>query len=288
MTKIVYASDLHLEISREIHPSLFKVEGDILVLAGDITCARFFQEYRNDADARMHENFMNRFRDEIFPKFKQVIYLMGNHEHYGFYIHESARVLKSFFAKKGIPNLYFMDGDGIVVDDILFVGGTLWTNIPNPLDAVYVENGMNDYKIIYSNDFTTASFEQRQAAMARGSKYAIPLTVENTNVEHHMTMNIIQKYIELNRDKKIVVLTHHAPSFKSVSKEHSGSALNPGYATDLSEFILTYEPDVWIHGHTHNNLDYEIGKTRVLSSQPGYKNYEISLWKNFTPGVIEI
>jgi Icc-related predicted phosphoesterase len=286
--KIHYASDLHFELNTEIHPSLFKIEGDVLVLGGDITCARFLQSHRSDAEARSHVRFMLRLRDEVFPKFKQVIYLMGNHEHYGFYVRESSRIFSEFFGANEFDNVYFLNDDGIIVDNVLFIGGTLWTNLSNPMDAVYVENGMNDYRVIYTNDFTQASYEQRQAAMAKGSKYAIPMKAEDTNEYHFKTLDVIKKYLQNNSSRKTVVLTHHAPSFKSVHHSHTGSALNPGYATELSEFILDYEPTAWIHGHTHHSVNYLIGNTQILSAQAGYKNYEPSVWKSFKPGVLEI
>jgi hypothetical protein len=29
---------------------------------------------------------------------------------------------------------------------------------------------------------------------------------------------------------------------------------------------------LWIHGHTHYNVDYKIGVTRIYSNQRGYPN----------------
>jgi hypothetical protein len=73
-------------------------------------------------------------------------------------------------------------------------------------------------------------------------------------------------------EKNCVIISHHAPSYKSLNSMHSGNALDGAYASDLSEFILD-RPQIkyWIHGHCHMNTDYQIGDCRVLSNQRGYK-----------------
>ena len=38
---------------------------------------------------------------------------------------------------------------------------------------------------------------------------------------------------------------------------------------------------LWIHGHTHESFDYEIGKTRVICNPRGYAPIEIN--KEFKP-----
>jgi predicted TIM-barrel fold metal-dependent hydrolase len=78
-------------------------------------------------------------------------------------------------------------------------------------------------------------------------------------------------------DLPVVVLTHHAPSFKSIDPIHvSGGIygtddLNGAYASDLSSVILD-SPNIkfFVHGHTHHNVDYMIGQCRILSNQRGY------------------
>jgi len=38
---------------------------------------------------------------------------------------------------------------------------------------------------------------------------------------------------------------------------------------------------LWIHGHTHDNVDYRIARTRVLSNQCGYAG---KILPGFDPG----
>jgi len=41
--------------------------------------------------------------------------------------------------------------------------------------------------------------------------------------------------------------------------------------SDLSDTILKFSPDVWVHGHTHDSCEYILGKTTVISKQAGYE-----------------
>ena len=37
---------------------------------------------------------------------------------------------------------------------------------------------------------------------------------------------------------------------------------------------LEHQPRLWIHGHTHESFDYQIGKTRVVCNPRGYASIE--------------
>ncbi len=75
---------------------------------------------------------------------------------------------------------------------------------------------------------------------------------------------------ELERpfDGLTVVITHHAPHVLSIHPRHAGSALNAGFASDLTR--LLHKADLWLHGHVHDSFDYRIGKCRVVANPAGY------------------
>jgi Icc-related predicted phosphoesterase len=72
--------------------------------------------------------------------------------------------------------------------------------------------------------------------------------------------------------RRTVVVTHHAPSHRSLSKDVRTDPLAPAYASALDDFVAQSGADLWIHGHTHIRCDYYLGNTRVISNPRGYKD----------------
>ena len=67
-----------------------------------------------------------------------------------------------------------------------------------------------------------------------------------------------------------VVITHHAPTSRSVAPRFEGDPCNAAFASDLEGVIAQYQPPLWIHGHMHNPVDVALGETRVLCNPAGY------------------
>ena len=80
----------------------------------------------------------------------------------------------------------------------------------------------------------------------------------------------LDKALENSSAKNKVVVTHHAPSAKSAISRFAGSPLNPAFASRLEPFIEKHAIDLWIHGHMHTALDYELSGTRIVCNPRGY------------------
>jgi len=80
----------------------------------------------------------------------------------------------------------------------------------------------------------------------------------------------------LNLHNKVVVVGHHSPSKLSTKPQYEKDwEMNGGYSSDLTDFIMDHsEIALWVHGHTHHNFDYMLGKTRILCNPRGYAGYE--------------
>ena len=153
----------------------------------------------------------------------------------------------------------------VTIDGVVFIGATLWTdcNRGNPLTIQVLKHGMNDYRAI-THHITVPYDNYRK------------LDPRDTCEDHARAKEYIKTICELNRDKKVVVCTHHAPSFRSVHPHYASETdMNGGYASDLSEFIMDHENILfWTHGHMHDPSDYMIGQCRVICNPRGYVGYE--------------
>ena len=285
LMKLCIASDLHLEIGG--FPSsmgdLFSEPADVLILAGDITCAKYLDKKRTDKESRSgRKNFDALIK--TFSNFRHVLYVAGNHEHYGSIFSSTVPALKLYLEG---TNAIVLDNDLITIDNKTFIGSTLWTDYRNgnPLEMLAAESGMNDYRQIQAMDITKVPYTDRKSAsFARQQGRITPSFILT---EHHNSLTFIQLTLAATRNKRAVVITHHAPSYRSQDFANRGSALAASFCSALDDVVATDNIDLWIHGHTHDDVDYMIDKTRVLANHRGYAGYE-KVAKTFKPLYVEI
>lgn len=248
--KIQYMSDLHLEFqenSRYLKHNELPVTGDVLVLAGDIF-------YLSDRIAPM-----TKFWKWASENYRQVLIVPGNHEYYNYSdVMERGLQWKWMFRK----NVGYYQNQVIRIDDTDFILSTLWSRI-NPNDEYFVWKGMNDFRQIKFNKKL--------------------LQVEEFNRMHETCMDFIRKSVEESTASHIVVVTHHLPTFEVVTPQHKNSVLNSAFANEYGDWIAHNRIDVWIYGHSHSNIDIEIGGTRVICNQMGYVFANEHLVSGFDP-----
>ena len=89
---------------------------------------------------------------------------------------------------------------------------------------------------------------------------------------HAADRAFIERELEAAADahQTAVVITHHAPTPRSIRPWFQGNALNPGFASDMEAVIARHQPPLWIHGHMHDSIDEQLGDTRVLANPGGY------------------
>ena len=270
--KIALASDLHLEFG-DINLKN-EENAEVLILSGDIMIAQDLHDHPHMdydpytpgalADLGRRQKTALRFRDFLKRcsfQFPHVIYVAGNHEFYHGKFISSLQDLRNECGK--YPNVYFMEDDIRTINDITFIGCTLWTdmNKGDPLTLHAVADMMNDYRIIRHD----------------GHEYS-KLRPAHTAARHRQSVEYIRTVTEGLFDEKFVVVGHMSPSKMSTHPKYQNDQLmNGAYSSDLSEFIMDHpQIKLWTHGHTHHKFDYMIGETRIVCNPRGYEGYEDS------------
>lgn len=251
--KIRILSDLHLEFDLRVNKNLYKPKycgEDVLILAGDVQVGLILDSW-----------FCELLKD------RDVVYILGNHE---FYNHDYDDLRDQFEEWQNKVNnraqslgyknkLYCLDDSSICLGDehVKFVGSTLWTNFnhQDPIAMLTVAGMMNDFHLIRKE----------------GRKFNV-----NDALEAHLKgVEFIQTEIQnLEENQKIVVISHHGPSELSVHPKYKGNKLNCCFYSDLDP--LVEKTNLWIQGHTHESLDYNIGNSRVVCNPRGYFGYEMN------------
>lgn len=275
--KIALGSDIHLEFGSL---SLKNEEGArVLILSGDIFVAEDIYRY-----SLIENTSIDDFFDEVSHEFQDVVYVMGNHEHYHGDFAKTHGIIKNYLSK--YKNIHFLEKETVLIDDVLFFGATLWTNMnrSNPEVLFTIRHEMNDYNVKNSNK--PVSYKDPDGKFhTRVGK----LTPEDTVEEHSATLETLSNVLKWHVGNKVVVVGHHAPSKISVKPEYEFDYIvNSAYSSDLSEFILDHpQIKLWTHGHTHEEYDYMIGSTRVVCNPRGYIGYQ-ECADNFKLKYIEI
>ena len=84
---------------------------------------------------------------------------------------------------------------------------------------------------------------------------------------------------------KTVIVTHHVPSSRSVPRRFARDLLTPAFASNLESLMDGDGAVLWIHGHTHDQFDYEVFGTRVVCNPRGYVPNALS--PDFRPDWVE-
>lgn len=231
--KIQIISDLHQEFGMS---ELSFKSADVVILAGDVNIGTKGIEWIKSA----------------IPN-KPVIYVLGNHEYYkGSY----PKTLNKILAIASDTNVHVLENRSIIIDNVCFHGATLWTDFslfgnPRTYGSICQEK-MNDYKKI-----------------RRDPTYSKLRSIDTFNI-HNKSMNWLEKSLEESESEVNIVVTHHAPSSRSIPIRFKADPISSAYASNLEDTITKYKPNFWIHGHIHEPKDYMISETRIICNPHGY------------------
>lgn len=243
--KIRIISDIHADINKNDSP--YDFGDDFVICCGDVSGDRISTE-------RWIKN-----------NIKKGIIIGGNHLGYNEVTFDekdtliySIKYLQDKF--KDSP-VYFLENQSVEIEDVIFVGCILFTdfNLFNHEDVckMMAHKKMNDYRYVKVID---------------GNKLR-KITATDQQKLHYESKKFIEKVCDENPSKKIIVISHHAPSSKSIPVPYKHSTLSAAYASNLEELVLKYKNlKLWCHGHMHTNCNYKLHGTKVICNPRGYYN----------------
>ena len=275
--KISVCSDLHLEVKELVLENVDSAT--VLVLAGDICVANSLGDCNNFEDNWFNNKSQtyHRFFQDCAKKWPHIIYIMGNHEHYHGDYADTLNHLRTQLSY--IPNLRILEEDSVRIEDVTFLCGTLWTdmNSGSQKSMRLVQGIMNDFRCVNNS--------LKPHHVGRPPKF----TPQDAYEVHKDTLEYI-RLMTYDRDtSKFVVVGHHAPSRRSTHARYAHEQdMNGAFSSDLDYFIEDHpQIKLWIHGHTHDPWDYQVGETRVICNPRGYAGHEPTSY-GYIPKTVEV
>lgn len=236
-------SDLHNEFS-PFTPEVS--EADVVILAGDI-----------DLGTRGIEWAKQAFECP-------VVYVPGNHE---FYRGHLAKTLQDMRAA-GDERVHVLDRAEVVIGGVRFLGATMWADFAATgnrlLAALSAQQTLSDFRKIRTENHRRI----RPTDLIDQAK---------------MTRDWLRRKLAEPHNGPTVVITHHAPTLRSLEESpHSGTILDAAFANHWEDLMGADRATLWIHGHTHTSVDFEVAGTRVVANQRGYPGEE----SGFQPSLV--
>lgn len=231
--KIRLISDVHFEFYEDPRLLNNDDQAEVLVIAGDLAVG-----YLPVWSA------LKRFAD----LYDHVVYVPGNHEYYRQNMDEFDDYIRRF--AEG-TNIHFLNPGKFVLNDVTFIGATLWTNFRDDHFAkLAAKNMISDFRLIprFSGDKAVQLFEQHLA------------------------------YIKFQYEDcpgKKVVVTHFLPTLECIAPRFRNEGLvNYYFANDLGGWVGDLKDTTWLFGHTHDLVNIQLGDTRLIANPYGYNRNE--------------
>ncbi len=239
--KIQIASDLHLEFPQNrkwLKENPIPPQADLLILAGDTV-------------PYIYSNWAYPFYDDISKSFKQVISIFGNHEFYQGEINTAFPV----YSKQIRENIILLNNKSILYEGVRFICTSLWSYVPLKQRSE-VQEIMNDYRLIKKRTIF---------------KELVNIQVEDMVNYYQQSLEFLEKELELHKNEKTVVVTHHVPVYQSMPVLYQNSVLRYSYGNDLEMLILANpQISLWVCGHCHYPDQRMVGKTLLIRNPLGY------------------
>lgn len=246
--KLHVLSDVHLSLGALEPPS---TAADAVVLAGDV--------------ARPKEAVAWSLRFA-----KPVFYVAGNHEYYGGSIAGTMAELKRLCA--GTP-VRVLDSEEAFFGGVRFLGTTLWS----------------DFRLFGAGEKRAAAIGEAQrlirdfARIRLGEADERLFTPADSAALFDDQAGWLQRKLAESHAGPTVVITHHAPSPRSIHPRFADSLLNPCFVSDAERLLDGHRARLWIHGHTHDSFDYVVNGTRVVCNPRGYARNGVDENSRFDP-----
>lgn len=233
--KLHILSDLHLNTGGLEIP---RTDADVVILAGDIA--------RPETAIAWASHFA-----------QPVLYVAGNHEFYGNSINGTFQELQRLCANTGIQVL---DCGEVVIDSVRFLGTTLWTDF-----MLFGAGEQREQAIEQAREFTRDFSRIRMDETT-----ATPFSPVDAVALSNRHISWLTAKLNEPFPGPTVVITHHAPSPRSVHPRFADSLLNACFVVDVEHLLDAKRVALWIHGHTHDSFDYVVNGVRVICNPRGY------------------
>ena len=156
--------------------------------------------------------------------------------------------------------------DDFETTSVRFLGCTLWTeNLCSWIRYRHIKS-LKNYKQLESSGYENFRLQLSEFSPSDAKQI------------FEESVGWLDYKLKQTPDIPTVVVTHHAPSYRSNIMPNGDKYisdfdpdLQSAYMNNLDDFILEHQSNLklWIHGHLHSSADYMIGNTQIICNPRG-------------------
>lgn len=274
--KIRVISDIHRSINSSFPISL-EDNCDYTLIAGDLG-----PEHRKNAKW-------------LLENVRRGAFISGNHDAYNRDV--TIDQVKSYYHRKFPVDsdvTYFDSSVGVVSKEIstgiLLVADVMYTDYALPIcnsdeglpEDIVVKRNIRraepKFHGMYMNDFNYFTKSSKYATEWEMSQFEGKKRY-HIRPQHYMdhfkkAFGKIERAVESNPDKEIILMTHHCLSPRCISEKFSKDELNASYVSDREKWIADHENiKLVVSGHVHHRADFHVGNALYVLNPLGYVPY---------------
>jgi hypothetical protein len=203
----------------------------------------------------------------VFPE-RPVVCVAGNHEYYDAHLdttlpslRRAADPLPETGTEAPVPTgVYVLERDELVLGGLRILGCTFWTGFQ--LFAAKRASAMRACRANVD--------DYRRIHLLRARRVLRPR--DTARIHQTSVRWLRERLADTTRSgvRATVVLTHHAPSPRSIDPRYADSLTSAAFVAQQERLVEASGAALWVHGHVHASFDYRLDGTRVLANPKGH------------------
>jgi Icc-related predicted phosphoesterase len=190
-----------------------------------------------------------------FPN-TEIATVAGNHEYYGFCLPDELAAGRARAKELGV---HLLENDTALFGHLRVIGATGWTDYEAFGERLREPGMRTAYDLMQDHK----KIKWRRDPWMR-------FRPQEARALHLQSRAYIEATLAKPHSGETLILTHHPGTIEAIAPAFQRSLTSLAYFSELLPIVDRYQPRWWVSGHTHLSMNFQRGRTRMISNPCGY------------------